>query len=53
VHLLYICYNLYKIEQFKEQGERTLIGASFICRNQNEKEVLKGAFSGIIKKVSD
>lgn len=42
-----------KIEQFEEQGERTLIAATFICRNQNEKEVLKGAFSGIIKKVSD
>ncbi|MBQ4870585.1 enoyl-CoA hydratase [Priestia megaterium] len=38
-----------KIEQFEEQGERTLIAASFICRNQNEKEVLKGDFSGIIK----
>ncbi|WP_176585636.1 enoyl-CoA hydratase [Priestia megaterium] len=38
-----------KIEQFEEQGERTVIAASFICRNQNEKEVLKGDFSGIIK----
>ncbi|USL41130.1 enoyl-CoA hydratase [Priestia megaterium] len=37
------------IEQFEKQGERTLITASFICHNQNEKEVLKGDFSGIIK----
>jgi len=38
-----------KIEQFEEQGERTLITASFICQNQNEKEVLRGDFSGVIK----
>lgn len=37
------------IEQFEKQGERTLITASFTCQNQNEKEVLKGNFSGIIK----
>jgi 3-hydroxybutyryl-CoA dehydratase len=37
-----------KIEQFEKQGERTLIAASFLCWNQNEKEVLRGGFSGII-----
>lgn len=37
-----------RIDQFEEQGKRTLITASFICRNQNEKEVLKGEFSGVI-----
>lgn len=37
------------IEQFEKQGERTLIAASFTCQNQNEKEVLKGDFSGITK----
>ncbi len=39
-----------KIEQFEELGEKTLITASFICQNQNEKEVLRGDFSGVIKK---
>jgi 3-hydroxybutyryl-CoA dehydratase len=38
-----------KIEQFEEQGARTLITASFICQNQNEIEVLRGDFSGVIK----
>lgn len=37
------------IEQFRKQGERTLIAASFTCQNQKEKEVLKGDFSGVIK----
>ncbi|MBN6188978.1 enoyl-CoA hydratase [Aneurinibacillus sp. BA2021] len=37
-----------KIEQFEKQGERTLITASFVCRNQKEKEVLRGDFSGVI-----
>ncbi|WP_456364970.1 enoyl-CoA hydratase (plasmid) [Priestia aryabhattai] len=39
-----------KIEQLEEQDEKTLITASFICQNQNEKEVLRGDFSGVIKK---
>lgn len=38
-----------KIEQFEEQGDRTLIAASFICLNQKEKEVMRGDFSGVIK----
>ncbi|WP_163102992.1 enoyl-CoA hydratase [Peribacillus alkalitolerans] len=37
-----------KIEQFEKQEDRTLITASFICWNQNEKEVLRGEFSGVI-----
>lgn len=37
-----------KIEKFEVQKERTLISTSFICWNQNEKEVLKGDFSGVI-----
>lgn len=36
------------IERFEKQDHRTAIGASFLCRNQNEKEVLKGSFSGVI-----
>ncbi|WCN39242.1 enoyl-CoA hydratase [Aneurinibacillus uraniidurans] len=37
-----------EIEQFEKQGERILITAAFLCWNQNEKEVLKGYFSGVI-----
>lgn len=37
-----------KIEKFEVQKERTFISTSFICWNQNEKEVLKGDFSGVI-----
>ncbi|WP_318503873.1 hotdog domain-containing protein [Bacillus sp. T3] len=38
-----------KIEKYERQeNNRTAIVASFICKNQNEKEVLKGDFSGVI-----
>ncbi|UOR13751.1 hotdog family protein [Halobacillus amylolyticus] len=37
------------IDQFANQGGRTLITASFSCRNQEEKEVVRGEFSGVIK----
>lgn len=37
-----------KIEQLEELGERTLITAPFTCLNQNEKEVMRGSFSGVI-----
>lgn len=38
-----------KIEKYERQGNnRTAICASFLCKNQNEKEVLKGDFSGVI-----
>lgn len=38
-----------KIEKYERQeNNRTAITASFLCKNQNEKEVLKGNFSGVI-----
>ncbi|MEH7226793.1 hotdog domain-containing protein [Bacillus sp. JJ1566] len=38
-----------RIEKYERQEtKRTTIDASFICKNQNEKEVLKGNFSGVI-----
>ena len=38
-----------KIEKYERQeNNRTSITASFLCKNQNEKEVLKGDFSGVI-----
>ncbi|MDR6121260.1 3-hydroxybutyryl-CoA dehydratase [Bacillus sp. SLBN-46] len=38
-----------KIEKYERQeNNRTAIIASFLCENQNEKEVLKGDFSGVI-----
>ncbi|WP_285766713.1 MaoC/PaaZ C-terminal domain-containing protein [Peribacillus sp. SI8-4] len=38
-----------KIEEFeKQENDRSAIHASFLCKNQNEKEVLKGNFKGII-----
>ncbi|MGG3468457.1 hotdog domain-containing protein [Neobacillus pocheonensis] len=38
-----------KIEKYERQeNNRTAIFAPFICKNQNEKEVLKGDFSGVI-----
>jgi len=38
-----------KIEKYERQeNNRTSITASFLCKNQNEKEVLKGNFSGVI-----
>lgn len=37
------------IEELEKQGNgRTSITASFICTNQNEKQVLKGNFAGVI-----
>ncbi|MEH7356328.1 MaoC family dehydratase N-terminal domain-containing protein [Neobacillus drentensis] len=36
------------IEKFEKQENRTFIITSFLCRNQNEKAVMKGNFSGII-----
>ena len=36
------------IEQFEKQDTRTNITATFICTNQNEKEVLRGNFAGVI-----
>lgn len=37
------------IEKYERQeNNRTAIMASFLCTNQNEKEVLKGDFSGVI-----
>jgi 3-hydroxybutyryl-CoA dehydratase len=38
-----------KIEKYERQeNKRTAISATFVCKNQNEKEVLKGDFSGVI-----
>ena len=38
-----------KIEKYeREENNRTAIIASFLCKNQNEKEVLKGNISGVI-----
>lgn len=38
-----------KIEKYERQeNNRTSIIASFLCKNQNEKVVLKGNFSGVI-----
>ncbi|WP_342605065.1 hotdog domain-containing protein [Peribacillus sp. FSL E2-0159] len=36
------------IEKFENQDNRTSIAASFLCINQNNKEVLKGNFAGVI-----
>ena len=38
-----------KIEKYaRQENNRTAITASVSCENQNEKEVLKGDFSGVI-----
>ncbi|WP_342429636.1 hotdog domain-containing protein [Neobacillus sp. FSL H8-0543] len=38
-----------KIEKYeRNEKNKTAIIASFLCKNQNEKEVLKGNFSGVI-----
>ncbi|SDM50827.1 Acyl dehydratase [Fictibacillus solisalsi] len=38
-----------KIEEYKrKENNKTSIAASFLCENQNGKEVLKGIFSGVI-----
>ncbi|WP_338749348.1 hotdog domain-containing protein [Bacillus sp. FJAT-52991] len=38
-----------KIEKYERQeNNRTAFAASFLCKNQNEKEVLKGDVSGLI-----
>lgn len=36
------------IEQFEQHDNRKRITASFICTNQNEKEVVRGYFAGVI-----
>ncbi|SDM69954.1 Acyl dehydratase [Psychrobacillus sp. OK028] len=36
------------IEQFEKQENRTNINTTFLCTNQNEKEVLRGSFTGVI-----
>ncbi len=37
------------IEEFEKQANnRISILASFLCANQNEKQVLRGSFSGVI-----
>ncbi|MFJ7735305.1 hotdog domain-containing protein [Lysinibacillus sp. NPDC097287] len=36
------------VEKFDKQDERTAIITSFLCKNQHDKEVLKGNFSGVI-----
>lgn len=36
------------IEQYEKLGNRTNIAASFLCKNQKEKEVMRGNFSGVI-----
>ena len=36
------------IEKFEKQDTRTSIAATFLCENQNNKEVLKGSFAGVI-----
>ena len=37
-----------KYEKQESKNNRIAITASFLCKNQNEKEVLKGDFSGVI-----
>jgi 3-hydroxybutyryl-CoA dehydratase len=38
-----------EIEEYeKQENNRTAIAASFICKNQEEKEVLRGDFSGVV-----
>lgn len=34
--------------ELEKQDNRTSIAAAFLCINQNQKEVLKGNFSGVI-----
>jgi 3-hydroxybutyryl-CoA dehydratase len=36
------------IDQFEKLDNRTRINASFLCKNQYEKAVLRGNFSGVI-----
>ncbi|PFV93152.1 enoyl-CoA hydratase [Priestia megaterium] len=36
------------IDQFEKSDNKTRIDASFLCKNQHEKKVLKGDFSGVI-----
>jgi acyl dehydratase len=36
------------IKRLEKQDNRTHITATFLCKNQNEKEVLRGDFSGVI-----
>ena len=36
------------VEKFDKRDDRTAISTSFSCKNQHDKEVLKGNFSGVI-----
>ena len=37
------------IEKYdRQENNRTAISTTFLCKNQNEKEVVKGIFSGVI-----
>jgi 3-hydroxybutyryl-CoA dehydratase len=36
------------IEKYEKQDNRKAIVASFLCTNQNEKQVLSGDFAGVI-----
>lgn len=36
------------IEKFEKQDNRTRITSSFLCTNQNDKQVLRGNFEGVI-----
>ncbi|WP_236692927.1 MaoC/PaaZ C-terminal domain-containing protein [Aneurinibacillus tyrosinisolvens] len=36
------------IEQYEEKNDRTYMATNFVCRNQHEKEVMTGQFSGVI-----
>jgi 3-hydroxybutyryl-CoA dehydratase len=39
-----------KVEQFERKEDRNIIAVSFACQNQQNKEVMKGHFSGVILK---
>ncbi|WP_100399538.1 enoyl-CoA hydratase [Bacillus sp. FJAT-44742] len=39
-----------KIEQLSEEEKKYVISSTFSCRNQRNEVVLKGEFSGIIRK---
>lgn len=36
------------VEQLEKQETRTSIVTTFLCKNQNEKEVMQGSFAGVI-----
>ncbi|WP_174615578.1 hotdog domain-containing protein [Virgibacillus ihumii] len=37
------------VDKLERQTDRTAITSSFICINQNDKQVLKGYFAGVIR----